>query len=187
MERLMGPLRLFIVFIGSGILGNVWSAFFIPHRAESGPSGGHFGLLAAHIVEVINAWPLLRSPYKALGKLLLVAAVLFLLGFLPWVAQFAHIFGFLGGLLLSFAIMPYVRWEAESERRQGICKGVCLLVYLLILASGISIFYLLPDFDCQACKMLSCLPLTPSFCADQNLDFSIAARGGQHNGGSFFF
>ena len=73
----------------------------------------------------------------------------FVLGFLPWVAQFAHIFGFLGGLLLSFAIMPYVRWEAESERRQGICKGVCLLVYLLILASGISIFYLLPDFDCQ--------------------------------------
>ena len=43
---------------------------------------GHFGLLAAHIVEVINAWPLLRSPYKALGKLLLVAAVLFLLGLL---------------------------------------------------------------------------------------------------------
>ena len=73
----------------------------------------------------------------------------FVLGFLPWVAQFAHIFGFLGGLLLSFAIMPYVRWEAESERRQGICKGACLLVYLLILATGISIFYLLPDFDCQ--------------------------------------
>ena len=71
-----------------------------------------------------------------------------ILGCLPWVAQIAHIFGFLGGLLLSFAMMPYVRWEAESGRR-GICKGACLLVYLLMLATGISIFYLLPDFDCQ--------------------------------------
>ena len=43
---------------------------------------GHFGLLAAHVVEVINAWPLLRNPHKAIGKLLLVAAILFLLGLL---------------------------------------------------------------------------------------------------------
>ena len=41
---------------------------------------GHFGLLAAHIVEVINAWSLLRNPFMALGKLLLVASLLFILG-----------------------------------------------------------------------------------------------------------
>ena len=90
-----------VQFLLPGILGNVYSALIIPHRAESGPSGGetfnlcvklffsnlcihfpigHFALMAAHIVEVINAWSLLRSPFKALGKLLLVASLLFILG-----------------------------------------------------------------------------------------------------------
>ena len=73
-------------------------------------------------------------------------------GFLPWVDNYAHIFGFTGGLLLSFTIMPYLRSSSEEEatdwnRRIG--RSACLLGYVVLLATGLSIFYLLPDFDCQ--------------------------------------
>ena len=39
LERLCGAWRLAVIYFGSGILGNAVSAIFVPHRAESGPSG----------------------------------------------------------------------------------------------------------------------------------------------------
>ena len=36
MEKLCGPVRISIIYIGSGMAGNLASAIFIPYRAESG-------------------------------------------------------------------------------------------------------------------------------------------------------
>lgn len=63
-----------------GIFGNAASAIFVPHRAESGPSGAHFGLIGALFVEIIFAWPLLKNPWRACGKLLLITSALLVLG-----------------------------------------------------------------------------------------------------------
>ena len=73
----------------------------------------------------------------------------FLPGFLPWVDNYAHIFGFTGGLLLSFTIMPYVRSSEATDWNRRIGRSACLLGYVVLLATGLSIFYLVPDFDCQ--------------------------------------
>ena len=62
------------------MLGNAATTIFVPHRAESGPSGSHFGLLAALFVEVINAWPLLKYPWRALFKLIGITLTLTILG-----------------------------------------------------------------------------------------------------------
>jgi len=59
LERMCGPLRMTILYLGSGIIGNLASAIFVPFRAESGPAGSQFGLLAALIIEVVNVWPML--------------------------------------------------------------------------------------------------------------------------------
>lgn len=76
-----------------------WLLFFL--CTQVGPSGSHFGLLACLCVEVLHAWPLLRTPWRALGRLLLMVALLFVAGTLPWVDNFAHIFGY-GLFFLSF-------------------------------------------------------------------------------------
>lgn len=34
LERLIGPLRMAILYIGSGIAGNLTSAIFVPYKAE---------------------------------------------------------------------------------------------------------------------------------------------------------
>jgi Rhomboid family len=53
-----------ILYLGSGIVGNMASAIFVPFRAESGPAGSLFGLLAALVIEVVNVWPMLtRSAF----------------------------------------------------------------------------------------------------------------------------
>ena len=54
-----GPLRLSLIYLGSGIIGNMASAIFVPFRAESGPAGSQFGLLAALVIEAVNVWPML--------------------------------------------------------------------------------------------------------------------------------
>ena len=51
-----------VIYFGSGMAGNLASAIFIPHRAEAGPAGAQFGILACLVVEVVNVWPILREP-----------------------------------------------------------------------------------------------------------------------------
>ena len=59
LERMCGPLRIGLIYLGSGIIGNLASAIFVPFRAESGPAGAQFGLLAALVIEAVNVWPML--------------------------------------------------------------------------------------------------------------------------------
>jgi len=166
---------LFVCLFVLGILGNAASAIFVPHRAESGPSGSHFGLLAALFVEVVNAWPLLKHPGRAIAKLSLIMLALMILGLLPWVDNYAHTFGFIGGLLLSFALFPYVNFDSSAESvypvQCHILRGASVAVFIGLLVTMQLVFYLLPDFQCEVCKRFSCLPLTPTFCSGQNIDF----------------
>ena len=172
MEKLCGPARMALIYLGSGIAGNLASAIFVPYKAESGPAGAQFGLLATLIVEVINVWPILHSPRVALGKLLAIVLVLFLLGTMPWVDNFAHMFGFLTGFLLALALMPFIRFSrsAKSVTRRTVLVVLCLLATALTLLVLLLVFLYSPT-DCPWCKYLTCIPFTKDFCADQNINF----------------
>jgi membrane associated rhomboid family serine protease len=61
LEKLAGAKRTGIVYLASGMVGNLASAIFVPNRAEVGPAGSHFGLLAAAIVEVCYS---LKGQYR---------------------------------------------------------------------------------------------------------------------------
>ncbi len=60
------------------------------------------------MVEVIHQWPRLKYPEMAILKMVGVTAVLFLAGLLPWVDNYAHLFGFVFGFLLSYGLLPFV-------------------------------------------------------------------------------
>ena len=126
--------------------GNLASAIFIPHRAEAGPAGSQFGILACLIVEVINVWPILRDPKVALGKLLAILLIFLLLGFMPWVDNYAHITGFITGFFLSYALMPFISFSnsVQSRSRRTVLFASCLAALLFIFTSLIFefLFYL---------------------------------------------
>jgi len=153
--------------------GNLASAIFVPYKAESGPAGAQFGLLAMLIVEVLNVWPILTSPWIALGKLLAIVFVLFLLGTMPWIDNYAHIMGFITGFLLSYAVMPYIKFTRteRSKTRRTVLIVLCLTTTLLIFLVLFLVFYYTPIYDCSWCKYLTCIPFTQDFCADQNINF----------------
>ncbi|XP_071512963.1 inactive rhomboid protein 1 isoform X2 [Panulirus ornatus] len=171
-EKLAGPVRIGVIYIVSGIAGNLASAIFVPYRAEVGPSGSQFGLLACVFVEFINSWQMMRSPWRVLTKLVVMTLTFFLVGLLPWVDNYAHIFGFIFGFLLSYALLPFVSFGPYDKRRKVLLIWVCLVAVVVMLTALIILFYVTPIYECKICEYLNCIPLTRDFCAEQNINFN---------------
>jgi len=170
LEKLIGAKRLGLIYLGSGMVGNLASAIFVPNRAEVGPCGAHFGVLAASIVEVIHQWPSLKYPEMAVLKLVGVTAVFFLSGLLPWIDNYAHLFGFIFGFLVSYAILPFVTFGVYDRRRKVVLLWLCLVFAVLIFVGLILLFYVSPIQDCEVCKYFNCIPITKDFCSEQNIN-----------------
>ncbi|XP_074027428.1 rhomboid-5 isoform X2 [Leptinotarsa decemlineata] len=171
LEKLTGSLRIGIIYIGSGVAGNLASAIFVPYRADVGPAGSQFGLLACLIVEVLNAWPMLKHPHQALCKLLSITSALFLVGLLPWVDNYAHLFGFVFGFLLSYAFLPFISFGNYDRHKKIFLIWVCLAAAWLLFICLVLLFYIIPVYDCKVCSYFNCLPITRDFCASQNINF----------------
>lgn len=172
LEKLAGWVRISIIYILSGITGNLASALFLPYRAEVGPAGSQFGLLACLFVELFQGWQMLEKPWKAFLKLLGIVLFLFLCGLLPWIDNIAHIFGFLSGMLLSFAFLPYVTFGTFDKYRKRILIAVSMLAYIGLFSSLIVWFYIYP-INWHWLEHLTCLPFTSKFCEKYDIDHDI--------------
>lgn len=172
LEKLAGWARISIIYIFSGITGNLASALFLPYRAEVGPAGSQFGLLACLFVELFQGWQMLERPWKAFLKLVCIVLFLFLCGLLPWIDNIAHIFGFLSGLLLSFAFLPYITFGTFDKYRKRILIAVSILAYVGLFSSLIVWFYIYP-INWHWLEHLTCLPITNKFCEKYDIDHDI--------------
>lgn len=172
LEKLAGWARISLIYIFSGITGNLASALFLPYRAEVGPAGSQFGLLACLFVELFQGWQMLERPWKAFLKLVFIVFFLFLCGLLPWIDNIAHIFGFLSGLLLSFAFLPYITFGTFDKFRKRILIVVSLLAYVGLFSSLMVWFYIYP-INWHWLEHLTCLPFTNKFCEKYDIDHDI--------------
>ncbi|VDD88083.1 unnamed protein product [Enterobius vermicularis] len=101
LEKLIGWSRMAVLYMGSGIGGNLVSAILMPYQPEVGPSGSLFGIFSFLPVILVEFRRIIAKPWGALRDLILFTLVLFLIGTLPWIDNWAHIFGFIFGLLIS--------------------------------------------------------------------------------------
>nr|XP_057917821.1 inactive rhomboid protein 1 isoform X1 [Doryrhamphus excisus] len=124
LEKLAGWLRISIIYMLSGITGNLASAIFLPYRAEVGPAGSQFGILACLFVELFQSWQILERPWRAFGKLSAISVFFFSFGLLPWIDNFAHICGFVSGFFLSFAFLPYISFGRLDMYLSRGCRGL---------------------------------------------------------------
>ncbi|MGH0135636.1 UNVERIFIED_CONTAM: hypothetical protein FKN15_057941 [Acipenser sinensis] len=169
LEKLAGWLRISIIYILSGITGNLASAIFLPYRAEVGPAGSQFGILACLFVELFQSWQILARPWRAFFKLVGVVLFLFTFGMLPWIDNFAHISGFISGFFLSFSFLPYISFGRLDMYRKRCQIIVFLLVFLGLFASLVVLFYVYP-ITCEWCEYLTCIPFTDKFCEKYDLN-----------------
>lgn len=170
-ERLLGSTRMAIIYILPGVAGYLASATFVPYHTQVGPSGSQFALLACLMAETINSWKLLENPMSSLWKLIMIAISLIIIGLLPWIDNYAHIFGFLVGLLLSLALTPYLTPfnDAYSRRKKVIQIWVCIMLVIITFVLLPLPLYIFPLYKCSWCQYLDCLPITPHWCENQDI------------------
>ncbi|XP_020284336.1 inactive rhomboid protein 1 isoform X2 [Pseudomyrmex gracilis] len=171
LEKLTGSLRIALIYFIGAFAGNLASAIFVPYRAEVGPAGAHFALLATLMVEVLHCWPMLKYPRRALSKLILILIGLLALGILPWVDNYAHLFGFIFGFLAAYALMPFISFGHYDRRRKILLIWICLVLIVGLFALLLALFYNVPVYECEVCKLFNCVPFTRDFCASQNINF----------------
>ncbi|KAL6253977.1 hypothetical protein P5V15_014048 [Pogonomyrmex californicus] len=171
LEKLTGSLRIALIYFTGALAGNLASAIFVPYRAEVGPAGAHFALLATLVVEVLHCWPMLKHPRRALSKLILILLGLLVLGILPWIDNYAHLFGFIFGFLTAYALMPFISFGHYDRRRKILLIWICLILIVGLFALLLALFYNVPVYECEVCKLFNCIPFTRDFCASQNINF----------------
>uniref|UniRef100_A0A671VJB3 Inactive rhomboid protein n=1 Tax=Sparus aurata TaxID=8175 RepID=A0A671VJB3_SPAAU len=168
-EKLAGWLRVSIIYMLSGVTGNLASSIFLPYRAEVGPAGSQFGILACLFVELFQSWQILERPWRAFAKLLAISVFFFSFGLLPWIDNFAHICGFVSGFFLSFAFLPYISFGRSDMYRKRVQICIFLVVFLGLLSALAVLFYVYP-VKCDWCEYLTCIPITDKFCEKYDLN-----------------
>lgn len=114
---------------------------------------------------------MLKHPHHALLKLVSITFVLFIFGLLPWVDNYSHLFGFVFGFLLSYALLPFVSFGTYERQKKVALIWVCLISAGVLFICLVLLFYIIPVYDCEVCSYFNCLPLTRDFCASQNINF----------------
>lgn len=106
MERAIGSIRFFLVYMSSGIFGFVMNANYGQTGMPStGASGALFGIFALLLLDLFYSWKDRRSPGKDLTFLLVAIAISLVLGLLPGLDNFSHVGGFLMGLALGICVL----------------------------------------------------------------------------------
>ncbi|CAN0193141.1 unnamed protein product [Lampetra fluviatilis] len=176
LEKLAGSLRVLIIYVTSGVTGSIASAVLLPHNAEVGPAGSLGGILACFLVELLQSWRLMARPCVALAKIVALAALLLLLGLLPWVDNVAHVLGFVSALPLAYAVLPYVGWSMSPalrythfHNRRRPWKVALALTAALALPAGLAALFYFYPVHCRWCEYFNCAPFSANFCANPEL------------------
>lgn len=106
MERTIGSIRFFLVYVSSGIFGFVLGGNYAATGvASTGASGALFGIFALTVLDLLYSWKERRRPVRDLLFIIVEILVCFVLGLLPGLDNFSHIGGFLMGLCLGICVL----------------------------------------------------------------------------------
>jgi len=104
------------------------------------------------------------NPLKHLAKLCGIVIILFILGLLPYIDNFAHIFGFIYGFFLALIFLPYVTFGDWDRRRKRIQLGVSLVIVIALTVVGFILFYVVQDIDTKGVEYFNCIKINENFC-----------------------
>ncbi|XP_050227743.1 RHOMBOID-like protein 2 [Mercurialis annua] len=179
LEQQFGFVRVGIIYLLAGFGGSIMSSLFIHQNISVGASGALFGLLGAMLSELLTNWTIYSNKIAALLTLVVIIAVNLAVGILPHVDNFAHIGGFLTGLLLGFAILIRPQFgyyesrhlpDARVKPRHKPYQYGLLLVAVVLLIAGFTVGLVMlfrgvnGNDNCSWCHYLSCVPTSKWKC-----------------------
>ncbi|KAJ3452315.1 rhomboid-like protein [Anaeramoeba flamelloides] len=156
LEKFTGTKRMAILYIFSGIGGNLMSVVFLPDLVSVGASSSLYGLVGVLIIDLFQNWKTIPNPKKELLKLSIMIFVSLGIGLLPAIDNFAHVGGMIFGMLIGIILLPNIEFGFARKFLVLISIILTLLLYFV----GIYFFYKDVDADgwCPYCVYLNCLP-----------------------------
>lgn len=132
-ENFYGHFKMFVIFMYSGIVGNLLSMILMNNNTISaGASGAIFGLMGALLYFALNQRTYMGQALK--NEILPVIIVnLFATFMIPGINMFAHIGGLVGGIIIStFLGIKYK--TSKFEKVNGFIASTILVAVLAYLA-----------------------------------------------------
>ena len=132
-EKFYGHIKVLLIFIYSGVVGNLLSLILMDSNVISaGASGAIFGLMGAILYFAINQRTYMGEALKK--EILPVIIINILLGFMvTGINMYAHIGGLIGGMLISSALgIKYKTYK--FEKTNGWICSILLVIILTYLA-----------------------------------------------------
>ncbi len=132
-ERFYGHVKTLIIFLYSGIVGNLLSVILMnDNTISAGASGAIFGLMGALLYFALNQRTYMGEALK--NEILPVIIINLLIGLIvPSINMYAHVGGFIGGIIIStFLGIKYK--TSRFEKINGFIVSIILLVALTYLA-----------------------------------------------------
>ncbi|KAF8103563.1 hypothetical protein N665_0188s0492 [Sinapis alba] len=188
MEQRYGPFRIAVIYFLSGIVGSLFAVLFVRNIPSICSGAAFFGLIGAMLSALARNWSLYTSKVSALVIILTISTVNFLIGFLPYIDNFANIGGFISGFLLGLVLLftPQLRQDPpphkgklfEDDMRSStrlketfdrpVLRIACLVLFCGILAGvliaacwGINL-----NRHCNWCRYVDCVPTRKWSCSD---------------------
>ncbi|ORX71040.1 rhomboid-domain-containing protein [Anaeromyces robustus] len=163
LEKDYGHWRIMVIYFLSGIFGYMLEAQSSAGVAVVGCSGSLYGLIACILLDLIQNWKLIVSPWKDLA--VLVFSIVFSLGFglLPFIDNFAHIGGFIMGILSGLIFLPSIIFNNKDEKIKSTLRIVSIFLATFIFVIVIKRFYS-SSAQCKWCKYLNCAPFLSTTC-----------------------
>jgi rhomboid protease GluP len=134
-EAIYGTSKFLFIYVLAGIFGSLGSFLFSP-AVSAGASGAIFGLIGAYMYFGMRRPAIFSARYGLNLVSMLLINIVF--GFtIPGIDNFAHLGGFLGGYLASWAIG--LRKEKLFLRKQLIPQLLIILLVTSSLLAGITL------------------------------------------------
>ncbi|KAF9076196.1 hypothetical protein BDP27DRAFT_1256133 [Rhodocollybia butyracea] len=161
-EREMGSAGFFLVYFAAGIFGNVLGANFSLVGAPSmGASGAIFGTTAVAWVDLFAHWKYQYRPVRKLIFMTIELVIGFAIGYIPYIDNFAHLGGFLLGLLVGVTFYPVISTTKRHRLIMWSFRIIGIVLAIILYVVLIRNFYTSdPYAACPGCRFLSCWPTT---------------------------
>lgn len=132
-ENFYGHLKTLIIFIYSGVVGNLVSVLLMgSNTISAGASGAIFGLMGAILYFAINQRTYMGEALKR--EILPVIIINILFGFMvTGINMYAHIGGLVGGMIISIALGIKYK-SSRFEKINGLICATLLVGMLIFLA-----------------------------------------------------
>jgi len=168
LEQDFGSAKIGFIYLVSGIFSTLVSAIFLPSQVMVGASGAIFGLLGALWADIFQNWGVKKCKFATFFALFIITMINVILGFMPYLDNFAHLGGLLMGFLAALPLVIHSRYDQNHQKQrvaiyQHLFQLLGILSVIILLLVGFIVLYMAsPSYNwCPWCKNISCIEFPP--------------------------